>query len=116
MNCEIFNKKETSVKIAKVITHSLTEEDCAIRNCEHHWRNLKNALLFVFHFACLEYSSDPCVWIPSECPPLLAGLDQNAQGNAGAQPNPPPKLLCGLDNPHCGFNCHTGNVTGILIK
>jgi hypothetical protein len=42
----------------------------------------------------------------------LAGLDQNTQGNAGAQPNPPPNMLRGFDIPLCKFNHHTGMPTG----
>jgi hypothetical protein len=60
----------------------------------------------------MECPSGAIVWIPPECPPLLADLDQNSQGNAGAQPNPAPNLHCGFDIPHPEFNSHIGMTSG----
>jgi hypothetical protein len=47
----------------------------------------------------MELPFDPRVWIPSECPSLLAGLDKNAQRNAGSQSNSSANLLCGHNIP-----------------
>jgi hypothetical protein len=71
---------------------------------------LRNDLSSNFNYTRVELPFGACVRIPSECPPLLAGLDQNAQGNAGAQPNPPPNLHCGFNIPLCRIDCHTGKL------
>jgi hypothetical protein len=68
----------------------------------------KNAILFDFHAACMEFPSDPCIRISPEFSAFLAGLDQNARGNAGAQSNPPSNLHCGFCISLCQFDCYIG--------
>jgi hypothetical protein len=79
MDVCVFSPAESALTFDK-----LTVIEIRIKNEYHEYCPNASANLFNFHTSCLVLSANALFWHSPKFAALLAGLDQNAQGNAGA--------------------------------